>query len=131
MRESSVARFYDDLADDYYLIYPDWDASMVRQAAVLDDLIGQGRAEVLDCACGIGTQAVGLALRGHQVTGTDLSPRAVARAAREADQRNAPLRTAVADMRHLPFPDARFEVVVCADNALPHLEPLFVARARD
>lgn len=121
MPERSVTRFYDDLADDYHLIYPDWDASMARQAAVLGEMIGQDRAEVLDCACGIGTQAVGLALRGHRVTGTDLSPRAVARAAREADRRNVPLRTAVADMRRLPFPDARFEVVVCADNALPHL----------
>ena len=46
----------------------------------LDALIGQDRAEVLDCSCGIGTQAIGLALRGHRVTGTDLSFRAAARA---------------------------------------------------
>ncbi|MFI1831796.1 class I SAM-dependent methyltransferase [Streptomyces olivaceoviridis] len=121
MPETSVARFYDELADDYHLIYSDWDASIRRQGEVLDALIGQDRAAVLDCSCGIGTQAIGLALRGHSVTGTDLSPRAAARAVREAARRGVRLRTAAADMRRLPFPDARFDTVVCADNALPHL----------
>ncbi|OIJ94565.1 class I SAM-dependent methyltransferase [Streptomyces colonosanans] len=121
MPETSVARFYDELADDYHLIFADWDASVRRQGNALDALIGPDRAAVLDCSCGIGTQAIGLALRGHHVTGTDISPRAAARAAREAAHRKVTLRTAVADMRHLPFPDAQFDVVVCADNALPHL----------
>ncbi|MFB7506924.1 class I SAM-dependent methyltransferase [Streptomyces broussonetiae] len=121
MPEMSVAHFYDELADDYHLIYSDWDASIRRQGNALDALIGQDRAAVLDCSCGIGTQAIGLALRGHRVTGTDLSPRAAARASREGARRGLSLRTAAADMRRLPFPDARFDTVVCADNALPHL----------
>ncbi|PZT71765.1 MULTISPECIES: class I SAM-dependent methyltransferase [unclassified Streptomyces] len=121
MPETSVAHFYDELADDYHLIYSDWDASIRRQGDALDALIGQGGVEVLDCSCGIGTQAIGLALRGHRVTGTDLSPRAAARAGCEAARRSLSLRTAAADMRRLPFPDGRFDVVVCADNSLPHL----------
>ncbi|MCX4920005.1 class I SAM-dependent methyltransferase [Streptomyces sp. NBC_00687] len=121
MPETSVARFYDELADDYHLIYADWDASIRRQGGALDALIGQDYAAVLDCSCGIGTQAIGLALRGHSVTGTDLSPRAAARAAREAARRSLSVRTAAADMRRLPFPDGRFDTVVCADNSLPHL----------
>ncbi|WP_327659192.1 MULTISPECIES: class I SAM-dependent methyltransferase [unclassified Streptomyces] len=121
MSEPTVARFYDELADDYHLIYPDWDASARRQGAALDAVIGREGAAVLDCSCGIGTQAIGLAQHGHRVTGTDLSPRATARAAREAASRGLPLHTAAADMRQLPFTDGRFDVVVCADNALPHL----------
>jgi SAM-dependent methyltransferase len=121
MSETSVGHFYDELADDYHLIYPDWDASIRRQGDALDALIGQDRGAVLDCSCGIGTQAIGLAQRGHRVTGTDLSPRAAARAAREAARRNLSLPTAAADMRRLPFPDGRFDTVVCADNSLPHL----------
>lgn len=121
MPETSVAHFYDELADDYHLIYADWDASMRRQGDALDSLMGQDNASVLDCSCGIGTQAIGLALRGHRVTGTDLSARAAARAVREAAHRNVTLRTGVADMRCLPFSDGRFDTVVCADNALPHL----------
>ncbi|MFJ7205748.1 class I SAM-dependent methyltransferase [Streptomyces sp. NPDC098789] len=121
MAETTVARFYDELADDYHLIYSDWDESIRRQGEPLDALIGPDRARVLDCSCGIGTQAIGLALRGHHVTGTDLSPRATARAAREAGRRNLSLRAAAADMRRLPFADGRFDAVVCADNSLPHL----------
>lgn len=121
MRDTSVARFYDELADDYHLIYADWDASVHRQGQVLDVLVGQDRAAVLDCSCGIGTQAIGLVLRGHRVTGTDLSPRAAARAAREAARRGVDVRTAAADMRRLPFADGQFDAVVCADNSLPHL----------
>ncbi|MFB7712409.1 class I SAM-dependent methyltransferase [Streptomyces sp. NPDC056105] len=121
MSETSAGHFYDELADDYHLIYPDWDASIRRQGEALGVQIGQDRAAVLDCSCGIGTQAIGLALRGHRVTGTDLSPRAAARAAREAALRDLSLWTAAADMRRLPFPDGSFDAVVCADNSLPHL----------
>jgi SAM-dependent methyltransferase len=121
MSKTSVARFYDELADDYHLIYADWEASVRRQGQALDAQLGRERAMVLDCSCGIGTQAVGLALRGHRVVGTDLSARAAARAAREGARRSVPLVTAAADMRRLPFADARFDAVVCADNSLPHL----------
>ncbi|MFF9915356.1 class I SAM-dependent methyltransferase [Streptomyces sp. NPDC013457] len=121
MPENSVTRFYDGLADDYHLIYADWDASIRRQGEALDALIGPDRAQVLDCSCGIGTQAIGLALRGHHVTGSDISPRAAARASQEATGRGLDLRTVAADMRRLSFADARFDTVVCADNSLPHL----------
>ncbi|MFI6048776.1 class I SAM-dependent methyltransferase [Streptomyces violascens] len=122
---SEVARFYDRLAADYHLIYVDWDAGIARQGRALDAVI---RAELdldgaraLDCSCGIGTQAIGLGLRGHRVTGTDISTGAVTRAAREAALRGVALPTAVADMRQLPFGEGEFDVVVSADNALPHL----------
>ncbi|MEU8922927.1 class I SAM-dependent methyltransferase [Kitasatospora sp. NPDC048545] len=125
MTTSPVARLYDDFAPGYHLLYADWDASVIRQGTALDalvrDRLGDRAAEVLDCACGIGTQAIGLAGRGHRVTGTDLSPVAAGRAAAEAVRRGLELPTAAADMRHLPFPDGSFDVVVCADNALPHL----------
>ncbi|MFB7256287.1 class I SAM-dependent methyltransferase [Streptomyces nojiriensis] len=117
--------FYDELADRYDLIYADWDASVARQGRALDALLtaalGPGPHTVLDNACGIGTQSLGLAALGHRVTGTDLSPASVARAAREAAQRSLTLPVAAADMRSLPFADASFDAVVCADNALPHL----------
>ncbi|MFC8534975.1 class I SAM-dependent methyltransferase [Streptomyces sp. NPDC057249] len=123
---SAVRDFYDDLASDYDLMYADWQASIERQGAALSGLIGTalggGAAyDVLDCACGIGTQALGLAALGHRVTGSDLSPAAAARAAREAAGRGLGLRTAAADMTRLPFADRSFDAVVCADNSLPHL----------
>ncbi|MFD5072003.1 class I SAM-dependent methyltransferase [Streptomyces sp. NPDC058369] len=125
---ATVRHFYDDLAADYDLMYADWRASIERQAAALSGMIGAalGNSEgagydVLDCACGIGTQALGLAALGHRVTGSDLSPAAAARAGREAAARGLDLRTTAADMTRLPFGDGLFDVVVCADNSLPHL----------
>jgi len=123
--DPSVRGFYDALAPDYHRIFADWDASMTRQAAVLGALVagdlGPGPHRVLDCSCGIGTQAIGLALAGHRVVGSDLSPVAATRAAAEAAARGARLPTAAADMRRLPFASDVFDVVVCADNSVAHL----------
>lgn len=121
-----IRTFYDGLADDYHLIYEDWPASVRRQAAALDRVIGErlggGRRRILDCTCGIGTQALGLAERGHEVVGTDLSSRAVERARREARARDLPVRFGVADVRRLAETlDGSFDVVLSADNSLPHL----------
>ncbi|WP_369166720.1 class I SAM-dependent methyltransferase [Streptomyces sp. R28] len=125
MADSSVRDFYDALAGDYHRLFPDWDASMARQADALNGLVrprlGAGPHRVLDCSCGIGTQAIGLALAGHRVVGSDLSPVAAARATAEAAGRGAGLPTAVADMRTLPFRPSAFDVVICADNSLSHL----------
>ena len=77
---------------------------------------------ILDCACGIGTQTLGLAGRGFRVTGTDISPRAIARARLEVSTRVLDCGLYVADMRDLsPVPGNRFDAVICMDNALPHL----------
>ncbi|MFJ3793223.1 class I SAM-dependent methyltransferase [Kitasatospora sp. NPDC090091] len=125
MSESSVRDFYDELAPDYHLIFRDWDASIAHQAQVLGGLLsarlGAGPHRVLDCSCGIGTQAIGLALAGHEVVGSDLSPVAAARAAAEAASRGAGLPAVAADMRLLPFKPSAFDVVLSADNAFPHL----------
>lgn len=122
----SVRAFYDELADDFHLLVADWRESGRRQAAVLDGLIrgelGEGPRAILDCACGIGTQAIGLALLGHRVHATDLSPRVVARAEREAAAVGVTLSFGVADLRALGAAVAgQFDVVLACDNALPHL----------
>jgi SAM-dependent methyltransferase len=122
----STADFYDALAPVYHLLYPDWEASIERQGRALDAI---GRAEggehlrsVLDAACGIGTQSLGLARLGYEVTASDLSPAAVERAAREAALRGLTLRTGVADLRHAFDQHRRsFDVVIACDNAVPHL----------
>lgn len=121
----ATRRFYDDLAKDYDQVYANWSASITRQGESLNDVLGAycvGMDEpVLDCACGIGTQLIGLAALGRNVTGSDLSPHAVLRARSEAQSRGLPTRMVVADMQALPFRDEQFAAVICADNALPHL----------
>ena len=116
-------KFYDDLADYYHLIYPDWDASIERQGDVLANLIRSewsGAASIADVACGIGTQSLGLAARGFSVEASDLSPRAVERASREAAARDFAIHARVDDMRELRTHSSS-DVVIACDNAVPHL----------
>jgi len=122
---NSSHQFYSGLAPFYHLIYPNWDASIQWQADMLDSVIceawGQGRT-VLDVSCGIGTQALGLAQLGYDVTASDLSPEAIARAEKEAAARNLSIAFSVADMRSAKeHHDAEFDVVLSADNSIPHL----------
>ncbi len=118
---------YDQLAAFYHLIFADWNSTISRQADVIGPLVEQnGRARVLrilDCACGIGTQALGLAQRGHDITGCDVSPVAIERARREASRRGLQIRFLVSDMLDLSaLSEGEFDAVVCFDNSLPHLE---------
>jgi 2-polyprenyl-3-methyl-5-hydroxy-6-metoxy-1,4-benzoquinol methylase len=74
-----VAQTYDDLADQYHLIFENRELSMERQAAALASILQltcglSSTARILDCACGIGTQSLGLAKLGFRVIGCDLSP---------------------------------------------------------
>jgi glycine/sarcosine N-methyltransferase len=122
----STRTFYDELAESYHLMFQDWAQSVQRQSGILGPLIEReipARAlRILDCACGIGTQSLGLALRGHALWGVDLSKAAIRRARREARQRGLSMQFQVADMRDLSaLPQAGFDVVLSADNALPHL----------
>jgi len=122
----TVDTFYDQLAPFYHLIFPDWEASIQRQAAALDAIIrerwGEGRLSILDVACGIGTQALGLAGLGHRVTASDISPEAIERARREARRRGLDIRFSVADMlRASAHHPQQFDLVIACDNAVPHL----------
>jgi SAM-dependent methyltransferase len=118
--------FYDRLAPYYHLIYPDWEASSARQSRGLARVLGEFGVEpgtaVLDAACGIGTQALGLAQLGFNVTATDLSPAAVARAREEARARGLAITFGVADLRSLSSElRDQFAAVIACDNAIPHL----------
>jgi SAM-dependent methyltransferase len=122
---AEVGAFYDALAGWYHLVYQDWEASIERQGRALSSLLasewGSAARRVLDAAVGIGTQALGLAARGFQVMGSDLSLAAVQRAGEEAERRGLGLGCVVGDVRALPVRSATFDIVLACDNALPHL----------
>ena len=123
--KTETVHFYDGLAADYHLVYGDsWDEAVSQQGAALARVIRDARPDavtVLDCSCGIGTQAIGLARQGFRVTGTDISPAAVVRARTEAARLEADVQFGVADFRDLRDVSGWFDVVLSADNALPHL----------
>lgn len=118
--------FYDALAPYYHLLYPDWEASSQRQSQALVKVLQEfgilPGSRVLDAACGIGTQALGLAAVGYDVSASDVSPGAIDRLGREAANRQLSVQVRVADLRTLSesFPEP-FAAVLACDNAIPHL----------
>jgi glycine/sarcosine N-methyltransferase len=125
----SVRTFYDAMAADYHLIFHDWAQASAQQGQLLDRLIRAHVEEsrypltVLDCACGIGTQAIGLAKQsGYHMHASDISSQALARAESEAKQAAVQVSFTIADMRRLGQTIAgQFDVVMAFDNAIPHL----------
>jgi glycine/sarcosine N-methyltransferase len=125
---AACTQSYDELAEYYDQIFENWEASIARQATVLSTILhsecGDRRPiRVLDCACGIGTQSLGLAMEGFDVEGCDISSAAVQRARSEASKRELSARFFVADMLQMPeVGGSSFDAVLCIDNALPHLQ---------
>lgn len=121
-----IAEFYDQLAPYFQYVYADWEASVKQQAAMLDGIIreffGSNVRSILDAACGIGTQSLGLAALGYTITASDISRGAVERARASAQQRKLEIDFRIADMRALRevIPES-FDVVIACDNAVPHL----------
>jgi len=122
----TVEDFYQQLTPFYHLIYPDWEASIDHQARALDEIIEkflENHVEtILDVACGIGTQTLGLAQLGYRLAASDLSVAEVERARREAARRNLAVTFSVADMRRAyDYHRQQFDLVIACDNSVPHL----------
>lgn len=121
-----IQTFYDSLAAQYDKLFLDWQATTHEQAEILEKLFRENgfdtSASILDCACGIGTQAIGLAALGYSVTASDISDAELAEAKLRADNNHVTLRLERADFRTLSetFPNP-FDVIICMDNALPHM----------
>ena len=122
-----VVEFYDLMSLEYHHNMGfDWEASVREEGAGLDRFLADrmGRPSpysVLDCSCGIGTQAIGLALHGHRVHAADLSPVSVDCARREAADFGVSMNFSVADFRDLSASISdTFDAVISCDNAIAH-----------
>ncbi len=118
--------FYDNLATQYDKLFLDWQSTTKEQAVILNKLFADngfdGSAQILDCACGIGTQAIGLAAIGYSVTASDISDGELDEAAARAEKNNVKIRYMHADFCALSdtFTE-QFDIVIAMDNALPHM----------
>ena len=118
--------FYDNLATQYDKLFLDWQATTQEQAIILDRIFttnGFGKsARILDCACGIGTQAIGLAAIGYNVTGSDISDGEIAEAKERASKNKVAVHFEHADFCALSNAfSEQFDIVIAMDNALPHM----------
>ncbi len=119
-------KFYDSLASHYDKLFQDWRAATKEQAEILRRLFREcgfdSSAKLLDCACGIGTQAIGLASLGFDVTASDISCAEIAEAQKRASAADLSIRFEKADFCALSKTfSERFDIVIAMDNALPHM----------
>jgi len=123
---SIIQTFYDNLASQYDKLFLDWQAETQEQAEILDRIfISSGfdkTSKILDCACGIGTQAIGLANIGYNVTCSDISDGEIVEAKDRAAKNNVRVRFEHADFCALSdtFTE-KFDIIIAMDNALPHM----------
>ena len=117
--------FYDQLANYYHLIFPDWDETIDLQGQQLSKLLKSEWPRVhsvLDVSCGIGTQSIGLARCGFAVTASDISSGAIKRAQAETARLGVEVDLSVCDMRQAhSHHGSGFDAVISCDNSLPHL----------
>lgn len=118
--------FYDSLASQYDKLFLDWQSTTHEQAVILNKLFQENgfdiSANILDCACGIGTQAIGLASLGYSVTASDISDGEIAEAKVRATNNHVKIRFEHADFCALSETfSEQFDIVICMDNALPHM----------
>lgn len=123
---SITQKFYDNLASQYDKLFLDWQATTQEQALILDRIFTANgfdkNANVLDCACGIGTQSIGLAAIGYNVTGSDISEGEIAEAKERAEKNTVSVSFEHADFCALSdtFTE-QFDIIIAMDNALPHM----------
>lgn len=99
--------------------YADWRRSTLGRITdeleerLLLERIGEaGGRQILDVGCGDGVLATRLASMGAQVTGLDASAAMLTAARRRASAAGLDLDLVEGDAAALPFPDARFDLVV-------------------
>lgn len=115
---------YATLPDVYEWLIPD--AKLTPQGSVeaLGDLVHclPANARVLDCACGTGQLAVGLASQGFDVVATDASAGMVRRTQKLADQHSVSLQalTLAWDDLAANLGPSKFDLVICVGNSLCH-----------
>ena len=123
---SIIQTFYDSLATQYDKLFLDWQSTIMEQAEVLNRIFHNNgfdhTAEILDCACGIGTQAIGIASLGYNVTASDLSAGELIEAEKRAKANNVEICFKQANFCALSDTfSAQFDIVIAMDNALPHM----------
>lgn len=120
----TIVRFYGDVASRHRLFYRDWAAFVAQEGAWLGGVLRSRRVHnVLDCTCGIGTQAIALALQGYEVSASDLSEQNLAEAQRGAQEFGVSVAWHQGDVRRLDRPAfaSPFDVVMALGNSLAHL----------
>lgn len=117
--------YYNILAEDYHLLYRDWEATMERDGLMLRRWFkDRNIVTVLDASCGTGTQAIALAQIGYRVLASDPSANMLQKARANAElygvsDRIHFLQAGFLDIARMT--DGDLDAIVTKGDAFPHL----------
>lgn len=126
--KKDVADRYTELSaryDDWFCV--SWPEPAIRQGRVFRQMFAElglpEKCRVLDLTCGMGTQAIGLAMQGHDVTAMDISQGQLNRAREEAEKIGGlEIGFIHGDAEHpQEYVDRPFDVILSFSNSLPLL----------
>lgn len=115
--------FYDSIADKYHWFFSSWDNRMESQIKHIKPILEKyGVKTVLDCSCGSGLQAIGLAKEGYEVEGGDLSANMIDKAKQSAVEAGVSINFKQVDFRNLKqYYSGEYDAVISWGNSIPHL----------
>lgn len=118
--------FYNNIASQYDKLFLDWQEATHEQAKLLDSIFQNNgfdhHTKILDCSCGIGTQAIGLASLGYHITASDISTGELEEARKRASENRVEIHFKQADFCALSDTfSEQFDIIIAMDNALPHM----------
>jgi len=121
--------FYDQLSSVYDVMFPQ--ESQKARVDFLDRIFTErGVKTVLDAGCGTGRQVIDLALRGFNVTGTDISTSMLERASENMKANGLDIPLVQSDFASLGNKvKGEFGGVYCIGNSLPHVADAVELRA--
>lgn len=116
----SCEQSFGDIGTSFDELFQDAEELTRLEALSFDAVLKpRGVQTVLDCSCGTGIQALGLAALGYRVSASDISNKMIAIVKSKAKQSQLQVEAKRADFRNLrPWAGRRFDAIISGGNSL-------------
>ncbi len=121
--QSEVAELYNEMASVFDYEVEDWDTAMQAYLAYVKPIMVENNVKtVLDCSCGTGIQAIGLAVEGFRVTASDISEEMIKAARKNASKYGVDVEFVQSSFLDLKTSfSKKFDAVISMGNAFSHM----------
>jgi ubiquinone/menaquinone biosynthesis C-methylase UbiE len=121
--QSEVAAIYDEMASVFDYEVEDWEAAMKTYVEYIKPILVENHVKTLiDCSCGTGIQAIGLAREGFRVTASDISEEMIRAASKNASKHGVDIEFVQSSFLDLKTNFSRkFDAVISMGNAFSHM----------
>jgi ubiquinone/menaquinone biosynthesis C-methylase UbiE len=121
--QSEVAAIYNEMAPVFDYEVEDWESAKKVYVEYIKPILVENHVQtVLDCSCGTGIQAIGLASEGFRVTASDISEEMIKAASKNASKHGVDIEFVHSSFLDLKTSFSRkFDAVISMGNAFSHM----------